>query len=320
MRGHVRILGPLRVGIEGRPVKITSPRERVVFAGLAMRAGETASHDYLCRVLWGEDWSPKRDGAYRPIVSRLRKTLGEGGLIMREPFGYRLDMSADDVDILEFDALAGACGTATTPDEWHRTLELLTRAAALWKGTPFADIPSDHLRREHADRLQTRFCLVRAKRAEAIIRICPSRAAAEVLHDLQSLIRGNPGDEHLRWLLMIALYRSGRQAEALAAFRDAWRYYGRKLGLRPGQDLQNLNKRILGADPGLMQTPLSGLAAPWACADALSCQPFAYSLQGVEGILIRASSNIGDAEATTCARYSPGDWAARLSSRSRWPR
>jgi DNA-binding SARP family transcriptional activator len=257
MRGQVRILGSLYVAIGGRAVKITSPRERVVFAGLAMRGGEMASHDQLCRALWDEDWSAKRDGAYRPAVSRLRKTLGEDGLIVRESFGYRLDMNADDIDVLAFEALAGACGTATSPAGWQRTLELLTRASALWRGTPFADIPSDHLRREHTHRLEAQFSLVRAKRAEAVIRISPPRAAAEVLHDLESLIRENPGDEHLRLLLMLALYRSGRQAEALAAFRDAWRYCDRKLGMRPGQDLQNLNRRMLSADPGLLQTPFS---------------------------------------------------------------
>jgi DNA-binding SARP family transcriptional activator len=255
MRGQVRMLGALQVAIEDRPVKIASPRERVVFAGLAIRAGETASHDQLCRALWGEDWSRKRDGAYRPAVSRLRKTLGTDGLVVRESFGYRLDTDPGDVDLLAFEALAGACGTAASPAEWQRTLELLTRAAALWRGTPFADIASDHLRREHRHRLEAQFSLVRAKRIEAVVRVCPPRAAAEALHDLESLIRENPGDEHLRWLLMLALYRSGRQTEALAAFREAWRYCDRKLGVRPGQDLQNLNKRMLSAAPGLTKTP-----------------------------------------------------------------
>lgn len=257
MRGHVRMLGPLHVALGDRVVKITSPRERVVFAGLALRAGQTASHDYLCRVLWGADWSPGRDSAYRPAVSRLRKTLGEDGLIAREPFGYRLDMNADDIDVLAFEALAGACGTAASPAGWQRALDLLTRASALWRGTPFADIPSDHLRREHAHRLEAQFRLVRAKRAEAVLRVCPPRAAAEILHDLQSLARASPGDEHLRWLLMLALYRSGRQADALAAFRDAWRYCDRKLGVRPGQDLQDLNKHILTASPALLHTPFT---------------------------------------------------------------
>jgi DNA-binding SARP family transcriptional activator len=149
MRGQVRMLGALRVAIEDRLVKIASPRERVVFAGLAMRAGEAASHDQLCRALWDEDWSRKHDGAYRPAVSRLRKTLGTDGLIVRESFGYRLDIDPGDVDLLAFETLAGACGTPASPAEWQRTLELLTRASALWRGTPFADIPSDHLRREH---------------------------------------------------------------------------------------------------------------------------------------------------------------------------
>jgi DNA-binding SARP family transcriptional activator len=255
MRGQIRMLGPLYVAISNRALKITSPRERVVFAGLAMHAGQTASHDQLCQALWGENWSEKRDGAYRPAVSRLRKTLGEDGLIVRESFGYRLNINPDDIDILAFDALASACGTATSPSQWQLTLNLLTQALALWRGTPFTDIPSDHLRREHAHRLEAQLTLMRTKRAEAVIRIRPLRAAAELLYDLEFLIRQNPADEHLRWLLMLALYRSGRRADALAAFRDTWRYCDRKLGTRPGQDLQNLNKRMLTADHTLLHTP-----------------------------------------------------------------
>lgn len=132
MRGHVRILGPLQVALGNRTVKITSPRERVVFAGLAMRAGDMASHDYLCQVLWSENWSPTRDSAYRPAVSRLRKTLGVDGLIVRESFGYRLDINPDDIDVLAFETLA-TCGTATSPRGWQRTLERLTQASALWR-------------------------------------------------------------------------------------------------------------------------------------------------------------------------------------------
>lgn len=255
MRGQVRLLGSLHVVVERRVVRLTSPRECVVFAGLAMRAGETASHDQLCQALWSENWSARRDGAYRPAVSRLRKTLGHDGLVVRESFGYRLAMNPDDIDVLAFETLVAASGTATSPAAWQRTLGLLTRAVSLWRGAPFAGIPSDYLRREHGHRLQAQFSLVRAKRAEAVIRISPPRGAVEVLQDLESLIRENPGDEHLRWLLMLALHRSGRQVESLAAYRDAWRYCDRKLGVRPGQDLQNLNKRVLSGDPALMQTP-----------------------------------------------------------------
>lgn len=257
MRGQVRMFGSLRIIVGDRVVRVTSPRERVVFAALAMRAGEAVSHDHLCRALWDEDWSAERDSAYRPAVSRLRKTLGDKGLIVREYFGYRLDMNPGDIDVLAFEALARSCGAPTCLAEWRRTLETMTRATALWHGAPFADIPSDHLRHEHAHRLEAQFSLVRAKRAEAVIRVSLPRAAAEVLHDLKSLIRENPADEHLRWLLMLASYRCGRQAEALADFRDAWRYCDRKLGVRPGQDLQNLNKRMLSADPGLLRTPFS---------------------------------------------------------------
>jgi DNA-binding SARP family transcriptional activator len=257
MSGLVCLFGTLSVTVEGRSVKITSRRERAVLAALAMRAGETASHDQLCQALWGEDWSAQRDSAYRPAVSRLRKTLGSGGLIVTDSFGYRLAMNPDDVDVLAFDALAREAGTATSPAEWQRTLDLLTRAVALWRGTPFADIPSDHLRREHTHRLEAQFSLVRAKRAEAVIRIHPPRASVELLDDLESLVRENPGDEHLRWLLMLALYRSSRQAAALAAFRDTWRYFDKKLGVRPGQDLQNLNKRIFSTDSSLLETPFA---------------------------------------------------------------
>ena len=178
MRGLLRLLGSLYVAVGDREVKITSGRERVVLAGLAMQAGETASHDHLCRALWGVDWSPSRDSAYRPAVSRLRKTLGVAGLVVTESFGYRLSMDSGDIDVLAFDALARTSGTATSPAEWRRALEVLTRATALWRGTPFTDIPSDHLRREHAHRLEAQFSLVRAKRAEAVIRAAKAAAAS----------------------------------------------------------------------------------------------------------------------------------------------
>lgn len=252
------MFGSLRVVIGDNVVRITSPRERAVFAGLAMRAGEPVSHDHLCQAVWDRDWSSALDGAYRPAVSRLRRSLGDKGLVVRESFGYRLAMDPDDIDVLAFQSLARTYAAATSPAEWRRALGPLTRAAALWRGAPFADIPSEHLRRAHGRRLEAQLSRVRARRAEAVIRTSAPRAAAEVLEDLESLIRDRPEDEHLRWLVMLASHRSGRNTGALAAFRDAERYCAKTRGARTGKELKDLGDRILRADPSLLRTPFGG--------------------------------------------------------------
>lgn len=234
-----------------------------MLAVLAMQAGKTVPSDELCLASWNELWSHGLDGKFRPLMRRLRKTLGDEGLISTESLGYRLCARPDDVDILAFEAL-GKMGTATArAGDWQQALRLLMRAEALWQGSPFADVPSDHLRGHHVPYLEKLLLLVRQMRIEAAVRLSPPRASADVLPELEVLVRANPGDEHLRWLLMLALYRARRQGDALTEFMDFWRYCKIELGREPDPALKGLNQRMLLSQQILLREPLLESLADW---------------------------------------------------------
>jgi DNA-binding SARP family transcriptional activator len=252
----VRVFGSLSVTAGRRVIRITAPKERVLLAALAMDAGKTAPNDELCRALWGTDWSPRRDVAFRPLIRRLRKTLGEERLIVTESLGYRLAANPGDVDLLVFEALDRAGTAAAAAGDWRQALVALTRAEGIrQRGALFGDVPSEYLRHKHVHYLETRLLLVREKRIEAAIRVLPCRAAADVLPDLELLIREHPQNEHLRWLHMLSLYRASRQGDAQQAFREAWAHGKSELGKEPGLALKELNQRIVGNDPALLREP-----------------------------------------------------------------
>lgn len=257
---EVRLFGSLFVIINGRTVKITAPKERVLLAALAMDAGKPASLSRLCQLLWNEDYSARLDGVLRPLVGRLRRTLGDDrGLIVTESGAYRLDIGPDDVDVLAFEALYMAGRAAIDACDWQRALDALTRAEALWQGDPFADVPSEYLREKHVGRLEARFSLVREKRAETAVRSYPPRAAADLVPDIRELIRDNPGNEHLRWLLMLALYRAGQQGLAMTTYHETWKFCMAETGQQPNVEIQKLNQRIIDSDPSLLCVPYRDL-------------------------------------------------------------
>jgi DNA-binding SARP family transcriptional activator len=254
----LRAFGSLRVTIDNLRVTVASPKGRILLATLAMDAGKPTSHDKLCRALWNTNYSEKLDAAYRPHISRLRKALGSGrDLIVTEPAGYRLDMDSGDVDILTFDALYTAGKAAFDAGDWRRALGPLAQAEELWQGDPFADVASDYLRERHVSRLEGRLLIVQARRAEAAVRSSPPRAASDVLPEIRDLIRGNPANDHFRWLLMLTLYRAGQQALALKTYRDVWEYCREKLGREPDSALRKLNQRMIQSDLALLREPYS---------------------------------------------------------------
>jgi DNA-binding SARP family transcriptional activator len=253
------MFGPLSVSVDGHPVKITSPNERALFAALAMDAGRPVSLNKICRALWHKDYSENLEGALRPLITRARKTLGAArGLIATEPSAYQLMVSPDDVDILAFQSRYEAGRAAAAAGGWQQVLDLFREAAALWKDTPFAGIAAPYLRDEHAETLYAQRSILRVKHIEAEIRVLPPRAAGDVLHEIESLIRDNPDDEHLRWLRMLALYRSGRPSRALDAYSQTRGYLIDEHGREPDHELRNLQKLMLDDDPCLLKTPFRG--------------------------------------------------------------
>ena len=191
-------------------------------------------------------------------VSRLRKALGDGVLVTRGG-GYALELSGESVDADRFSRLAdeGARPSTTATPGAH---EALTAALALWRGPALADLAYEPFAQSEAARLEELRLVALENRAEAELALCHH---AELVPELEALVREHPTRERLREALMLALYRSGRQVEALETYRDARRTLDEELGLDRGPALRELERAILTHDPAIDGPPARGaLAVP----------------------------------------------------------
>jgi DNA-binding SARP family transcriptional activator/tetratricopeptide (TPR) repeat protein len=244
------MLGPLRVRSGEAEFRVPAARQRVVLAALAVRARQAVSFQHLAEVIWDGAPPAKPEVAVRNYVSRLRQALGPvGERIVTEAPGYLLEAADDEVDLLAFIRLCHEGGSALHASAWQQASDLLGEALRLWRGVPLADIPSRSLRDEHVPVLESLRLQATEWRLEAGLH---TGRHSELVPELEALAREQPLHERFRAQLMIALYRSGRQAEALAAFRSGRAALVDELGIEPGPDLQELHQRILAADPGLL--------------------------------------------------------------------
>ena len=239
-----RILGPLTAVDDGRAVELPRRKHRALLAALLLRAGETVSGDRLIEDLWGE--SPPRTArdALQNYVSLLRKSLGGDVLVTREG-GYVLDVSPEQVDAVRFERLAAEAREIVTPDGRAGKLR---EALELWRGPALADLAYEPFAAVEIARLEE---LRLAATQDLIDAELELGRHADLVPELETLIQEHPFDERLRGQLMLALYRSGRQAEALEAYRAARRMLDEELGLEPGPPLRELEQAILRHDPAL---------------------------------------------------------------------
>jgi DNA-binding SARP family transcriptional activator len=256
--GSVRLIESLNVIIEGQAVNDLAPKERALLTRLAMDARKRVSHDQICQVLWGTNYSSELEASYRAVVSRLRKKCRDKNhtLIARESGGYRLGLDPGDVDILSFQAARRAGGAAADAGDWPRALGPLTLARKIWTGDPYFYTEFPYLREKYERQLSRDLGALLARHAEAVIRVMSAPASASVMPDLEALIRKDKSNEHLRWLYMTALYRSGSQGKATAYYVRTQRYLADRYGKGPSQALQNLYKLMNDANPCLLRTPL----------------------------------------------------------------
>lgn len=229
------VLGPLMVRDEREtPVSVTRRRQREVLCALALHTGRAVSEDRLVDALW-RDRTP--DGAgktLRNYVSELRKLLGPAA-IETVADGYRLGAVVDCVDAVSFEQVARS-GPASS-------------ARPLWRGRPFVELDGWPPAEAEATRLTELFHLVEERCIEADLE---SGRHHEAVADIEGLVAVEPLRERRWWLLMLALYRSGRQADALSAFSRASRLLDEELGLRPGPALSELEAQILRHEPSLL--------------------------------------------------------------------
>src|SRR6476620_6865883 len=239
-----RILGPLEAVEGGRAVELPRQKHRALLATLLLRAGEPVSADRLIEDLWGG--SPPRTArdALQNYVSLLRTALGADALVTREG-GYVLDVSPEQVDVNRFERLT-ADGRATEAPEGRA--RKLREALALWRGPPLGALVYEPFAAVEIARLEE---LRLAATQDLIDAELDLGRHVDLVPELETLIQEHPFDERLRGQLMLALYRSGRQAEALERSEEARRVLDEELGLEPGPPLRELEQAILRHDPAL---------------------------------------------------------------------
>jgi DNA-binding SARP family transcriptional activator len=243
-----RILGPLEVLADGAPVSLPRKKQRALLALLLMRAGEAVSTDELIEELWaGKPPATARD-ALQNYVSQLRKALGPEVIVTRDP-GYVLVATAEQTDLGRFERLVAE---ARGEDANARTAKL-REAIGLWRGPPLADLAYESFTGLEVARLEE---LRESAQADLIDAELELGRHAELVAQLETTIVERPFDERPRAQLMLALYRAGRQADALEAYHQARRTLDEELGLEPGAQLRELEQAILRQDTAL-EAPLT---------------------------------------------------------------
>ena len=243
---QVQIFGPLEVRDGERVLDVRRRKQRALLAVLALRAGEAVSADRLVEDIWGE--SPPRTArhALENYVSELRRTLGSDA-IRTDPGGYVLAMGPEQVDALRLEHALDRAGESNA----DRAARLRAELADI-RGQPLADLAFEPFAQGAVPRLLELELSVREELAVLELEL---GRHADVLLELTSLVATHPYRERLRALLMLALYRSGRQADALAAYQEARTVLVEELGIDPGEELQKLERAILRHDPELRAPP-----------------------------------------------------------------
>jgi DNA-binding SARP family transcriptional activator len=250
-----RILGPLEVLDEEQgPLPLGPPAQRALLALLALHHPEMMTSDRLVDALWGERPPATATKTIQVYVSRLRKVLGDTTLVTRGK-GYGLGVESSQIDARRFEqqfeegrALLGAGAT-------RRGAEKLREALSLWRGAALADLADQSSIQEEVAPLEELRLSAIEERIDAQL---AAGTHGELVAELQRLVREHPLRERLRGQLMLALYRAGRQAEALGAFQDARRTLVDGLGLEPGPALRRLERAILHQDPALESATTDG--------------------------------------------------------------
>jgi DNA-binding SARP family transcriptional activator len=240
-----RILGPLEVADGDMLVELGGARQRALLAVLLLHANEVVSSDRLIDEVWGERSPDSGRTALQVRVSQLRKALGPGGaLIVTRAPGYAVRLQREQLDLHRFERLVEEADKA----EPAIAAGKLREALALWRGPALGDLAYESFAQAAVGRLEELRVAALEKRIEADLAL---GRHADLVAELDALVAEHPLRERLRAQLILALYRCGRQADALAAYQAAWRTLVEELGLEPSPPLRELEQAILRQDPSL---------------------------------------------------------------------
>jgi WD40 repeat protein/DNA-binding SARP family transcriptional activator len=241
-----RILGPLEVDAGGGPIPLGGPKQRAVLAHLVLRANQLVPAETLIDQIWAEDPPDKVRNVIQTYVSHLRKAVGHDRIESHGP-GYRLRLDPFELDAAQFDALMRDARKALPVDP-NVAVATLEDALALWRGPALADLADQSSLLAEAARLDELRLDAQETRIEGLL---AAGAQARAIGEMEVLVAGHPWRESLWGLLMLALYREGRQEEALRSYRRAREILADELGIDPSPELARLHQRILNQDPGL---------------------------------------------------------------------
>ncbi len=255
-----RVLGPLQVSSERGELPVGG-RQRAVLALLLIEGDAGLSADRLIDELWGE--RPPRSAAnmIQGSVSRLRKLVDGNASVVSRPFGYALAVPAEQVDARRFEALVREGERLLREGSVAAAAEMFRAGLSLWRGRAFEDVPRTPAVAAETDRLDELRLVATELRIDAEL---ATGRDGTIVPELEALVGTNPFRERLRANLMLALYRAGRQTEALEVYRDGRRRFVDELGLEPGPRLQQLERAILAHDPSLDVPHSPALPVPWA--------------------------------------------------------
>ena len=241
------MLGPVEVRLDGRSVALGGPKQRALLAILLLHANRLVSRDQLIDTVWGPRPPPSADASLDAYVYRLRKVLGRERL-PRQATGYMVRVEPGELDVDRFDSLVLSAAQSNAAGATADAARELRDALALWRGPALADVLFEPFAGTYARQLEERRLGALEDRIDADLSL---GRGPQLVPELEQLVAENPLRERLLGGLMLALYQSGRQAEALAAYQAARRRLMDELGLDPGPELRDLERRILRHDPTL---------------------------------------------------------------------
>jgi DNA-binding SARP family transcriptional activator len=306
-----RVLGPLEVESDQGEVRLGGPKPRALLALLLLSPNEVVPADRLIDELWGGDSPEGGAGALRVNVARLRKVLPEGVLETRSP-GYLVRVTADELDLHRFERLVDEGRSLLARSLAAEASQRLREALSLWRGRALADFAYDSFAQPAIARLEE------IKLAAIELRVDADLALgrhAELVAELEGLVAQHPLRERLRGCLMTALYRSGRQADALDAYQSARRTLVDELGIEPSPGLQELERAILRQDPAL--GPGSATASPVEAAAERSILVAITDAEAADALLAVAELLVREPPRVIVLSTLVAD-AADLQSASAW--
>ena len=262
-----RILGPLEALQDGEPVALRGGRQRALLALLVLHVNEVVAAERLVTELWPAGAPATAAKIVQTYVSDLRKALGDAAIATRPP-GYVLRADPQAVDARRFEGLVAAGSRAVAAGAPAEAAGVLGEALALWRGPALVEFAYESFAQAEIARLEELRLVALEQRLEADLAL---GRELDVLGELEALVAANPLRERLRGQLMVALYRAGRQSEALHAFQDARKALNAVLGIEPGPSLRALEHAILQHDPSLgaprrAQAPMAGGDAGYVVA------------------------------------------------------